>query len=61
MEKWLEPTELIKNRDLIKKMLTSVSYKMPTKIVEARRVMNYKQFLANVLLIIQAVYDDNDS
>ena len=61
MEKFLEPSELIRNKEMIRSMLRVVRYKMPTKPVEARRVSGYKQFLANVLLIIDAAYDTNEA
>ena len=56
MEKFLEPSELIRNKEMIRSMLRVVKFKIPNKAVEARRVIGYKQFLANILLIIDEAY-----
>ena len=58
MEKFLEVGELVNNRQFIRKLLQRVDYKIPEKPIEVRRVMGFKQFLANVLLIIEDVYGD---
>ena len=59
MEKFLEVGELVKNRKFIRKLLAKVDFKIPEKPIEARRVNNFKQFLANILLIIEDVYEDS--
>ena len=56
MEKFLEPSELIRNKEMIRNMLRVVKFKIPNKAVEARRVIGYKQFLANILIIIDEAY-----
>ena len=61
MEKFLEPSELIRNREMIRSMLRVVKYKMPNRPIEARRVSGYKQFLANVWLIVNEAYGEPDS
>ena len=61
MEKFLEPSELIRNREMIRSMLRVVKYKMPNRPIEARRVSGYKQFLANVWLIINEAYGEPDN
>ena len=58
MEKFLEVGELVNNRRFIRKLLQRVDYKIPVKPIEVRRVTGFKQFLANALLIIEEVYDD---
>ena len=58
MEKFLEVGELVKNRNFIRKLLRRVDFKIPDKPIETRRIMNFKQFLANILLIIEEVYDE---
>ena len=60
MEKFLETGELVKNRLFIRNLLRKVDYKIPDQPIEVRRVSNFKQFLANVLLIIEQVYNDDE-
>ena len=59
MEKFLEIGELVKNRKLIRTMLKRVNFDIPKRPIEARRIQNYKQFLANTLLIIEAAYGES--
>ena len=56
MDKFVEVGEMVKNRALIRTMLERVHYEIPKRPMEARRIQNYKQFLANSLLIIEAAY-----
>ena len=58
MDKFLEIDQLIQNRRMIRKMLRRVAFQIPDQPMEARRVTNYKQFLANVLIIIEAAYSE---
>ena len=61
MEKWLEISELVRNRTKIRRLLEKVGYDIPKKPIEARRIMGFKQFLANVILIIEKVYGAVDT
>ena len=58
MEQFVEPMELIKNKEIIRKMLRTVGFEIPARPIEARRISSYKHFLANVLAIIDAAYSD---
>ena len=60
MEKFLETGELVKNRKFIRNLLKKVDYQIPDQPIEVRRVANFKQFLANVLLIVEQVYEDDE-
>ena len=61
MERWLEVGELIKNRTKIRRLLEKVGYEIPRRPIEARRVMGFKQCLANIILIIEKVYGSVDT
>ena len=56
MDKFIEVGEMVKNRALIRTMLERVHYDIPRRPLEARRIQNYKQFLANSLIIIEEAY-----
>ena len=57
MDRLLEPSELLVNAKMMDSMLKSVNYKLPKQPIPAHKVKSWKEFLANIVLIMEAALE----